>query len=368
MPKLPEQVFNYLTAVDLDALIMSDECSHEFIQTNLHIKDDLVYDAIKNSVNSGWLLKLDVFRQFTGEFQARILHSFEAFPRLTRIYFKNQLDASQDESLLQSYHQFLPVSLQANDPQLFNPMSMLGNGGIREDDLRILKGELTLRKLLLDRIQKFLKSSDRTLVDFSFSLFMPEMLTPKFFHDLTEAEQIVLLTNLDKYFEFLVKFGRTGGRMARQMRSINPPQVLIKHILSGELPYTNRVKMLAWRGFVKEVDRLNKGAGYDMNTAILKLLDEEQTKKIAAEITQKKMDESGHTSEEIIKWAKDAEGVFESFELDCTIHNINAVDMIWMLMSIKPFWPMVDQLVQFQDDDTRNRIFKDISSVMKNWR
>jgi hypothetical protein len=205
---------------------------------------------------------------------------------------------------------------------------MLSNN-MREADQRILNGQMTPRQMLLDQIQQFLKTKDKGKIDFSYSLFLPEFLNPKFFQELSEAEHIVLVGNLSKYFEFLSKFNTIGVGLRGTWKpghELNPPQLLIKHILADEKGiYTNRVKMMAWNQLCQELDKLSPTSG------AYKLFSQEKIEKAWNENFEKLQKKDLDTLM-VDEWMKTAEGVFESFELDCTLHNVDATDFLLDIM------------------------------------
>ena len=63
-----------------------------------------------------------------------------------------------------------------------------------------------------------------------------------------------------------------------------------------------------------------------------------------------------------------ADGVFESFELDCTLHNLDATSFIVHLLCSRGYYKMAEGLVNFQDDNTRDKLFKYLSNMMLSCR
>lgn len=354
--------------VDLDSLIMSDKCSPEFIEENLNINDDILYDAIKLSRCSYWLLKLDVFRSFSSEFRIRLLENLEAFTRVNRIYFINQVTSIDDElkNEIETYAE--PNSIDFNT-SLFNPLNNLSNSW-RDRDVRVLRGESTLRFELLSSIKEFLKSGDRKVVDFSYSLFLPEILNPKFFHELSEAEQLVVLGNMDKYFDVFTKFNRCGLRASVSIKEMNPTRYLIKHILSGELDYTHRVKKTTWKKLYKEIlENRNR----KMNKKSENMFDVFSVESKMVGINNNVLMQNGYDDNTMACMLTEAEGVFEAFEIDCTLKNLDSKDFLcYMLFGSESKWvqysnwfQMSDGLIEFQDDDVQDELFKEIAGYMK---
>ena len=353
--------------VDLDSLIMCGDCTPEHIEENLGVGQDIMWDAIRLSTCQYWLLKIDVMERFTSGFRNRIYSCLPTFSRLNRKYFRIRLALSGNVQLqneLESWDSENGSSPDGNT-NLLNPMNMLSND-LKDYDMRVIGGKMPLRNFILERIQQFLKTGDRDKVDFSCSLFLPEILNPKFFSGLSEAEHIVLLGNLDKYFRFVEKFNRTGMglRGSYQPRhELNDPQNLLKHVLSGNGNYTRRVKMLAWKQLYKEVDHLMASASW----ASVKMFDvDAMDRKFSPVVERLKKEGLGQSN--VIEWLDNANGVFESFELDCTLHNLDAADFLPAILTSRPYYRMSEGLVDFQDDDTRDRLFKVLSESMVSFR
>ena len=366
---LPRYVSSIQCPVDLDSLIMSSECTPQFIEDNLNIGEDIFWDAIGTSTMSYWLLKLDVMEQFSKEMRRRIFWALPNFSRMNRVYFYIQLmNTSKHDVITSELHDWEsenPHETQRDSNiSMINPMNMLSNN-LKEWDKKILNGELELRRFLLDRIKAFLDNGNKDEVDFTHSLFLPELLSPKFFKDLSEAEHIVILGNMDKYFRYVEKFNKTGitrGTYAPG-HELNPPQVLIRHILSGDFPYTNRVKMIAWKKIFSEIDSLYKA--FTTKTGAFKIMSVDCSRKILAEIKEKAKDVS---LTDIEKWLGESEGVFESFELDCTLHNLDASSFFIPIICSRDFYKIADGLINFQNDTTRDKLFKQLSEVMLSYR
>ena len=78
----------------------------------------------------------------------------------------------------------------------------------------------------------------------------------------------------------------------------------------------------------------------------------------------KKVKNAGYTGDQVDKWLADAGGVFESFELDCTLHNLNSADFLIPIVSHHLYYKMANGMMDFQDEDTRNMMFKTIAKTM----
>jgi hypothetical protein len=119
--------------------------------------------------------------------------------------------------------------------------------------------------------------------------------------------------------------------------------------------------MMAWNQLCNEQDKLaSSGGTYKLFSA----------EKIEQDWNEnfKKLDKMGLAPMCIEEWAKAAEGVFESFELDCTLHNVDATDYLLQLMTDREFCKMARGLMEFQDSDTRNRLFKVVANAMTPFR
>lgn len=344
---------------------MSPTITPEVLELNCSlVNDDILYDAIRLSTCAYWMFKLDVMEHFSIPFRHRLFACILGLSRITRMYFNYQIEIFRNKELLSDYKRFLlETGLLGGNP-LANPFNMLGND-MKEMDLDVLQGGVSLRKMLLNRIQAFLETKNKDKIDFSYSLFLPEFLHPKFFQELSEAEHIVLVGNLSKYFEFLSKVNQSGIGLRESWKSgkeLNPPQLLIKHILSNENGiYTNRVKMMAWNQFCQELDKLSPTG------RIYKLFSVEKIEQDWDE-NFKKLEKMGLSTLDVEEWAKAADGVFESFELDCTLHNVDATDYLIQLMTDKEFCKMVRGLMEFQDSETRDRLFKVVADTMTEFR
>ena len=362
-PPNPKDYIN--CPLDLDALIMTPTITPDVVELNCALADDnILFDAIRLSTCAYWMFKLDVLEQFSHDFKLRLYNCLPALARTTRMYFNYQIENSPvHKELHVEYKRFLlETGLMGGEMYpLQNPLGMLSNN-MREADQRILNGQMTPRQMLLDQIQQFLKTKDKGKIDFGYSLFLPEFLNPKFFQELTEAEQIVLVGNLAKYFEYLAKFHKMGVGLRGTWKPRNelyPPQALTRYVLMDEGDaYTHRVKTMVWNHLCEELMRNPKSVGkIFLDTEIMRNLDD-----LAGKLSDK-----GLTFEEIDKWMVAAENVFESFELDCTLHNIDATDFVLRLIW-EEHYMMVKGLMDFQDTETKNRLFKVIGGAMTPFR
>ena len=344
--------------VDLDALIMSENCSPGWIELNLNVSEDILYDAIRCSMFGNWLLDIDFISGFSHGFRKRLFRNMDAFDQMSKMYFLIKAATLDDKSLSNEIEcVYLDEGASCmNVEKLFNPMTMLGNS-MKEYDNEMLKGNITMRQVLLKCIQKFLATGNKDDVDFSYSVYLPLFLNPRFFSTLSEAEHVSILGNLDRYFAFIAKFEKSimFGRVKRS-GEINPALCLVKHILSGEFPYSNRVKMSAWKQLHKETLARQKGF------SAIGLFDVPKSVEVVRRIEGEVILKSGHTLDEVNDWIQKSEGLFESFELDCTLRNLDATDFFLYLLWQKP--EMANGLVDFQDDATRNRLFRQLSGVI----
>ena len=351
--------------LNLDDLIMSPATTPAVVELNCSLADDnILFDAVRMSLCSYWMFKLDVLDKFSIPFRHRLFACIPGLSRITRMYFNYQIDSSSNRELLDDYKRFLLETGFLGGNPLTNPLKMLGNN-MKDGDLTVLQRGLPPRQMLLNKIQEFLETKDKNKIDFSYSLFLPEFLHPKFFQELSEAEHIVLVGNLSKYFEFLSKFNTMGVGLRGTWKpghELNPPQLLIKHILADEKGiYTNRVKMMAWNQLCQELDKLSPTGG------AYKLFSQEKIEKNWNENFEKLQKKDLDTLM-VDEWLKTAEGVFESFELDCTLHNVDATDFLLDIMTDREYCKMARGLMDFQDSDTGNKLFKVVADAMRPFR
>lgn len=350
-------------ALNLDAIIMLQATTPDVVELNCAlVDDDILYDAIRISTCSYWMFKLDVLEQFSKNFRQRLYNCLPALPRVFRLYFNYQMDSATTQ-LKDEYDNFLTNHGTKVFDLLNNPFKMLGNN-IKEQDLEVLQGKTTLREMIVGRIQKFIDTKNKDEIDFSYSLFLPEMLNPKFFQILSEAEQVVIVGNLSKYFSFLEQFvkkhvGVLRGTIAKR-QELFPPKFLLKHIFGSDT-YSGRLKMLAWRQMYKELDKIYSKSKISVAA---KLIDDIDAVTCEIDSLMKKVKNAGYTGDQVDKWLADAEGVFESFELDCTLHNLNSADFLIPIVSHHLYYKMANGMMDFQDEDTRNMMFKTLAKTM----
>lgn len=349
--------------LNLDAIIMMQSTTPDVVELNCAlVDDDILYDSIRISTCSYWMFKLDVLEQFSKNFRQRLYNCLPALPRVFRLYFNYQMD-SVTTQLKDEYDNFLTNHGMKVFDLLNNPFKMLGNN-IKEQDLEVLQGKRTLREMIVGRIQKFIDTKNKDEIDFSYSLFLPEMLNPKFFQILSEAEQVVIVLNLSKYFGFLEQFvkkhvGVLRGTIAKR-QELFPPKFLLKHIFGSDT-YSGRLKMLAWRQMYKELDKIYSKSKISVAA---KLIDDIDAVTSEIDSLMKKVKNAGYTGDQVDKWLSDADGVFESFELDCTLHNLNSVDFLIPIVSHHLYYKMANGMMDFQDEDTRNMMFKTLAKTM----
>ena len=350
-------------ALNLDAIIMMQSTTPDVVELNCAlVDDDILYDAIRISTCSYWMFKLDVLEQFSKNFRQRLYNCLPALPRVFRLYFNYQMD-SVTTQLKDEYDNFLTNHGMKVFDLLNNPFKMLGNN-IKEQDLEVLQGKTTLREMIVGRIQKFIDTKNKEEIDFSYSLFLPEMLNPKFFQILSEAEQVVIVGNLSKYFGFLEQFVKKHVGVLRstiaKRQELFPPKFLLKHIFGSDT-YSGRLKMLTWRQMYNELDKIYSKSKISVAA---KLIDDIDAVTSEIDSLMKKVKNAGYTGDQVDKWLADAEGVFESFELDCTLHNLNSADFLIPIVSHHLYYKMANGMMDFQDEDTRNMMFKTIAKTM----
>ena len=349
--------------LNLDAIIMMQSTTPDVVELNCAlVDDDILYDSIRISTCAYWMFKLDVLEQFSKNFRQRLYNCLPALPRVFRLYFNYQMD-SVTTQLKDEYDNFLTNHGMKGLDILNNPFKMLGNN-IKEQDLEVLQGKRTLREMIVGRIQKFIDTKNKEEIDFSYSLFLPEMLNPKFFQILSEAEQVVIVLNLSKYFGFLEQFvkkhvGVLRGTISKR-QELFPPKLLLKHIFGSDT-YSGRLKMLAWRQMYKELDKIYSKSKISVAA---KLIDDIDAVTSEIDSLMKKVKNAGYTGDQVDKWLSDADGVFESFELDCTLHNLNSVDFLIPIVSHHLYYKMANGMMDFQDEETRNMMFKTLAKTM----
>lgn len=343
--------------MDLDSIIMSDKCCPAYVEENLNVSDEILFDAIRFSANQGWLLKLDVFDEFSEKFKNRLLDNFDAFTNLSMNYFVYQLEQTKRKSLMT-----LLMKHDFHQNSLHNPRNLMSSSSNIEYDNEILNGKITLRESLVNRIRKFMTNQDKKTLDFKSSLFLPEMMSPKFFFGLSEVEQLVILKNLAEYHRFLDKF--RIGFTHHWKNEFNPAIILIRHILSKENTMTtNRVKMGAW----KQLHSIGCGTHLNGNDKMFRSwIDVDKLFQCSMDIEKDKSVLKGYTSNDIGNLILDSDGVFDDFEIECTLRGLESSDFIYLVFSISPrYLDLIDNMIEFQDEEKRNELFDKISKIMK---
>lgn len=364
---MPENKCSIQCYIELDDLIMSRDCSPRFLEENLGVPDDVLYDAISYSTCANWLLKLDYLKEFSPEFRRRLYKCITAFSIIHRVYFLLQLHESGYTNLLMEYEDVNPPSQFEQNIQLYNPMKNLTNRW-REKECKLLDGSLDLHEMIKSSIRDFMRCGDKELIDFSYSLFMPEILSPKFFMDAEDCERFTILGMYDKYSETikslaLKRFANPLSSGIIIKRELNPLIALVKHILLNPEMYCEKMRMLALRnlfsGFVTRIRRSSQR--YDTPSVLLPIDDEKLKMKL--EKCSKYAEEHGYSYSDIRKWINDSEGAFEPFELDCTTHGLKSEEFIWLLIENNA-WSIVDSLLLFQDDEVRNKLIVEIADFL----
>ena len=362
--------------LDLDELIMSPLAgSSDFLNVNLNVSDDILSDAISLSAYAGWLLTLDVFRRLSLDIRTSLLQNLNFFSPIVVVCFLAQVNSlSASDPLRIEVEKFLeanPSIVNRNALGLYNPLTRLNNP-TRAMDLSILSGESFLRRAFFEQIEKFLKSRDMSDIDFSSSVFLPEILHPRFFLELSEGERHVVLRMCEKYFPAVASFSNWGWAASSMMprgRKANPPQALLKWVMMSD-ECSIQTKMLAYRQFLKEIERMkmksSSGPGGSMGYIIGRILDNwkmmNMEKRQTDELIQKEI-----STTSLMEWLNKSEGLFESFELDCTLHNLDAT-IFWPEILNYPDIKMAAGMMDFQDDDIKIRLMKEIGDSMTAFR
>ena len=362
--------------VDLDALVMSPACTPEYIEENLGVSDDIMWDAIRLSTCQYWLLKIDVLEGFSFAFRRRIYRCLPAFSRMNRKYFAIRMSLSRNNDLKDELDRWVQDNGPIDDGNnLINPMNMLSNN-LKEHDLMVIEGRMTLSEFIVLHAREFIDTGDKNKIDFSCSLFLPEILNPKFFSGTTEAEKLVVLGNMDRYFKFVEKFNKTGVGLRgsyQPKHELNDPQNLLKHVLSGD--YADRTKMIAWKQLYSEMERLvsrppsSTITSPSMPPMLFKVFNESAilaSNKGLLNLIKAK----GYEVKDLVAWLVDADGVFEAFELACTLHNLDASDFFELITTSidDKVFKMAPGLVAFQDSETRDRLFRRLADKMVSFR
>ena len=342
--------------VDLDSIIMQPNCDAATIEENLNVSDDILFDAIRVSRFCGWLLGLDLFNAFSKRFRQRLYSCFSAFPVASAMCFIIQIENSIHSELKLEFERICRVDdviLGLRDrAKLINPLNMLGNSVGVKWDMQVLSGAMGLVEMIEGRIRLFLKEEthDRSLTDFSSSIYLPNMLNPKFFSEQGEALQTVLLVNLDKYALTLKNFVR-GGLMRNiglKKMELDFPLSLVKHILEDGR-YGLKIKLLAFKKLV-EIAKTSKKV----------IMSRDVFDKHMAALS-KKLDQK--TLLDAAIWV-DKNEVFEGFELDCTLHGVDSSDFLLPLFFTPDKWNMMVPLIEFQDDKRKLELYSQVGDAL----
>lgn len=363
--------------LDLDGLIMSPSGGiPDFLDVNLNVSDDILSNAISLSAYAGWLLTLDVFRRLSLNARTSLLQNLNFFSPIVVVCFLAQVNSlPASDPLRIEVEKFLeanPTIMNKNALGLYNPLTRLNNP-TRAMDLSILNGETFLRRAFFEQIEKFVKSRDMSDIDFSSSVFLPEILHPRFFMELSEGERHVVLCMYEKYFPAVANFSNWGWISSSTMprgRKVNPPQALLKWVMMSD-ECSIQTKMLAYRQFLKEIGRMkmksSSGPGDSKEYIICRILDSGKMMNLYNRQTDE-LSKKEISTTSLMEWLNNSEGLFESFELDCTLHNLDAT-MFWPILMINyPDIHMAEGMMDFQDDDAKVVLMKEIGDAMTAFR
>ena len=364
--------------LDLDSLLMSkgDEDDPSSMEVELNVDDDILWDAVRLSTCSYWLYKISVLKKFSKNTRTRLFKCVEALPTIMRAYLEFQLMEFKNdgaEQLNQEYDQALAeLGIPRMSLELMNPATRLGNNGMIEMDKQVVRGEITLRGMMLQSIRTYLLGDEKKhndSMDFSHSLFLPEILNPKFFRTLGNAEQLVVLLNMDKYSSFLGSFFKHANvgmrrRSAIAKCSLCPCQLLYKHVFTSNYPI--KTKNVAWMKFFQEM--CSPEASNDLSkTGFTKLFDkkalDEEADRMVALLNDKDIKLA-----QLFEWADNAQGVFESFELDCTLHGLDSSEFFMFLVPSNLHRSMIKGMLDFQDDEGKDKLFKKLGDMITPFR
>ena len=359
--------------LDLDGLILSS-CGGmpDFLNANLNVSEDILFDAISMSAYAGWLLNLEVFGRLSLDVRTsllRVLNVFSSFEQTCFLVKATSLPGSSSIRLeVERFLERNPSTFSRDALGLFNPLSRLNNP-TRSIDLSILSGETFLRKAFYEQVEKFVKSKDKSDIDFSSSVFLPEILNPRFSMMLDEGERLVVLGMCGKYFETVSSFARGTWGMSSmcsaRSRKTNLPQALLKWVLTSD-DCTLRTKLMAYRQVLKEIERMRSKSGILNHVIIGQVLDVGKTQELYNR-EQNELNKKEISTTSLMEWMNSSEGLFESFELDCTLHNLDAT-MFWPEILHYPDTHMAEGMMDFQDDDIKLRLLKEIGDSMTAFR
>ena len=195
----------------------------------------------------------------------------------------------------------------------------------------------------------------------------------RFFSELSEGEMLVVLGMAGEYYRAASGFLKGRWAMGSALTSglgankkVNPVQALIKWVLSGEIETTLRVKLMAFKRFMAEVESVG-GRDYAVSRPAFRLFENNKMMEMY-DREQKEFQQKEISQTEFAEWLNNSQGLFESFELDCTLHNLDAT-MFWMELILNPeYMKMVYGLIDFQDDDVKEKVLKEIGDTMSAFR
>lgn len=358
--------------LDLDSLILSpDGGNAEFLDSNLNVSEEILENAISLSAYAGWLLNHDVFSRLSFGVRASILRSLHAFSPIVAVCFLVRATSlAAHDPVRQEVEKHLdrnPSAIGRDALGLFNPLSRLNNPS-RELDLSILRGQTSLVQTMRGQVEKFVQTKDKSDIDFSGSVFLPDILNPRFFMGLDEGERLVVMGMCWKYFStcstFMVGNWSAMGSWPRMAgRRVNIVQALLKWTMMSDM-CSMRVKMMAYGQLLKEIVRI-RGKGSMMSDAT-KVLDREKMRGLMAR-EQKELNDKEVSPDALVSWLNNPEGLFESFELDCTLHSLDATHF-WLEVLIQPNIHLAEGMMEFQDEDTRAKLLLEIGDAMTVFR
>lgn len=347
--------------LNLDTLIMSDRFSAGEIERNLGVLDDtMMSDCIKRSACAPWILRIGVLDGFSAEFRKRVFRHIASFNPSSVSYLLHQIDAFGRKDLSDEIEnaiedQYVKMEFKNFSP-LTNPYSRMNNP-MKMHDQKVVEGDFTVRHLLLDRIQEFLRTSDKECVDFSGSIFLVEMLNPRFFDGITEAEHMVLMKNIGKYIHVLSSSSYSKNRP----NTMFPPLVLLKHVLSSD-KFTMRVRYIAWQELFNTIVNDPEAESYHTMTKIAQMFNLEDVVNSTSKMFSTDDEYQMHDIYDILSKSNN---LFGEFEIECALRGLNSADYFPMLLNFPQFFPIAKDMVEFQDDSTKDKMFKGLGELLR---
>lgn len=364
--------------VDLDQILLSDDLtpglvSAAFPSSHVPPGDPALFHSILDSTLSPWLLGLDFLRGFPEAFRSRVLDCLPAFPAVVVERFAAKVQNSPDRDLAEALNR---AGNASGLTELTNPLGMLGNPR-RGRDLDILAGRRTLAKDLLDCVEGYLADGDRRHVDFSRSLFLPELLCPVMFRTLSEGLQLVLLSGFGDDMRSLTRPKLALGGVSRTGSQLNLPRVLARWAMSSGSGCSPVVRSFAWRQLDRwvraEIDRGAKPRSrkaarrsppgptpldQNFDPTRVSLMDMD----LGISLRKRGWDLSTPRD-----WMDRAEGLFESFEMDCSLHGLQAVEFLPEMLFRVDYYPMLGPMLDFQSPSERSNLLDLVSSCVRVW-